>query len=80
MGSCERQNRKRSDENELLDNLSLNDNDLRINLNEIEVLNKLFGSRKLLINAMSQIKNKYADYFNKHKIVIVTAVYIYINK
>lgn len=60
----------RSDKNELLDDFSLSNEELRKNLDEMEMLNNWLGSKKLLISALNEIQNKYSDDFKKRKIVI----------
>jgi ubiquinone/menaquinone biosynthesis C-methylase UbiE len=61
---------KRSDQTELMDDLSLNNDDLRTNLNELEVLNRWVGSKKLLIGALEKVYHNYNHRFEKQKIVI----------
>lgn len=61
---------KRSTENELMDDLSLHNDELRKNLDELEVFNSWFGSKKLLMNALNKIYHKYDAKFKNSKIVI----------
>lgn len=60
----------RSGKDELLDNLTLNNSELRKNLDEMEVLNNWFGSKKSLINSLNKIIDRYSEDFSKQKIVI----------
>lgn len=60
----------RSDKIELMDDLTLASNDLKRNLDEIELLNRLFGSKKLLISTLNKIRHKHLDYFCSKKVKI----------
>jgi 2-polyprenyl-3-methyl-5-hydroxy-6-metoxy-1,4-benzoquinol methylase len=61
---------KRSDENEIMDDLSLKGDDLRKNLDELEYTNRWFGSKKLLLGALNKIHKTYLSDFNNKQIVI----------
>lgn len=60
----------RSVKKELLDDFSISNEDLRKNLDEMEMLNRWFGSKKVLISALDEIQKKYSRYFKNHKILI----------
>jgi 2-polyprenyl-3-methyl-5-hydroxy-6-metoxy-1,4-benzoquinol methylase len=60
----------RSQKNELLDDFNLSNDLLYKNLDELESLNKWFGSKKLLLEALDEIQRRYQDYFVSHKVVI----------
>lgn len=62
--------KKRSERQELMDDLSLKHEALRKNLEELETINHWLGGRKLLIGALDKIYKKYKLYFNSKKIVI----------
>ena len=49
---------KRSHEKELIDDLSLNSDELRKNLNELACINRWFGSKTLLLGALDEIYKK----------------------
>lgn len=61
---------ERLNKKELLDDFSLNDDELRTNLDEMEILNQWIGSKNLLIHALDQIQNKYTSYFSQHPITL----------
>lgn len=60
----------RSEENELMDDLSLSCDDLSRNLHDIEICNRVFGSHKALINALNSIVKKYPAHFKNRKVII----------
>jgi 2-polyprenyl-3-methyl-5-hydroxy-6-metoxy-1,4-benzoquinol methylase len=60
----------RSDEDELMDDLSLSGDELNKNLDELAFCNRVFGSNRALIASLNEILNKYPDYFNNNKVVI----------
>lgn len=60
----------RSEEMELMDDLSLTGDDVSKNLNEIEICNRAFGSNRTLIKALSRIHEKFPDDFSSNKLVI----------
>src|SRR5688500_14506430 len=60
----------RSTHKELLDHLSQDNNILKKNLDEMEMINRWFGSKRLIIHFMNYISNKYIDIFKNNKIVI----------
>ena len=53
-----------------MDDLSLSNNALRKNLDELEIYNHWLGSKKLLIRALNKIHKKYLLHINNSKIVI----------
>jgi SAM-dependent methyltransferase len=55
---------------ELIDSLQIDEKDLYKNLAEFELLNKLFGSNRVLFNGLNKIENKYEFGATKKKIVI----------
>lgn len=55
---------------ELMDNLSLASDDLKKNLDELEMLNRLVGSKHLLLSALDEIHAKYRSHFANNKVVI----------
>lgn len=61
---------KRSESQELMDDLTLKDEALRKNLEELEAINHWLGGQKLLIGTLDKIHKKYTQHFNNKKIVI----------
>jgi 2-polyprenyl-3-methyl-5-hydroxy-6-metoxy-1,4-benzoquinol methylase len=61
---------KRSQQNELMDDLSLNDDDLAKNLSELEQYNKWLGGKTVLLSALDKVHEKYHSHFTKQTIVI----------
>jgi SAM-dependent methyltransferase len=60
----------RSREQESMDDFSLANDELRKNLDELELLNQWFGSRHTLINALDKVLKRYPDKFKQDGIVI----------
>ncbi len=61
---------RRAEKQELMDDLSLNNDELRKNLDELEIYNKWLGSKKSLIHALNIISEKYSQHLSNNKIVI----------
>lgn len=60
----------RSTKNELMDDLTLNTENLRKNLDELKIFNHIFGSQDLLIKALNKIHKRYPEDFKKRSIKI----------
>lgn len=60
----------RSNQSELMDDLSLSNDDLRKNLEELETYNQWLGGKKVLIKALDNIRARHSEYFSNNKIVI----------
>lgn len=62
--------RNRSEQVELMDDLSLDNAELEKNLSELVKFNALFGSVKVYINALHKVYLKYTTKFKNHKLII----------
>lgn len=62
--------KRRSAKKELLDNSLFSDEELKKNLDEMELINQYFGSKKLLITAFTKILNKFPNYFINNTIIV----------
>ncbi len=60
----------RSTKQELMDDLSLSNDELRKNLDELEIYNNWLGCKNVLINSLNTIHEKYSSYIDTHKIII----------
>ncbi len=60
----------RSSESETLDNLSLDNHELQKNLDEMNFINRWFGTKSALLDALNCVWKNYARYFENHTIVI----------
>jgi 2-polyprenyl-3-methyl-5-hydroxy-6-metoxy-1,4-benzoquinol methylase len=61
---------KRSEQRELLDDLSLNHEALKRNLDEMERINRWAGSKQALISSLNCVRKKLRNYFHDHTVVI----------
>ncbi len=61
---------KRSNEQEIMDNLQLDDAELNRNLTELDRYNRLLGGTNVLLNALNTIYHKNNNYITHHKITI----------
>lgn len=62
--------KQRSDENEIMDNLTLAGDDLKLNLDEIDHLNYWLGAERALIKSLNNVYNKRKLYCQTNKIRI----------
>lgn len=60
----------RATHQEMLDHSIQDNTSLRRNLDEMELINRWFGSKRLIINCMNKIAHRYPNYFKNNKIVI----------
>lgn len=61
---------KRSNEQEIMDDLQLDDAELNHNLIELDMYNRLLGGKNVLVNALNIIYRKNLKYINTNKITI----------
>lgn len=61
---------KRSEQLELMDDLCLGTAELRKNLDELVMLNRLVGSKTVLLSALNKVYKRHRHYFHANKIVI----------
>lgn len=62
--------KERSNQTELMDDLSLNNEEFRQNLDELEMLNQWVGSKQVLISALNKVFKKYEKCINNSKLTI----------
>ncbi|SRR5579883_1408525 len=62
--------KRRSAKTELLDNALCSNDELKKNLDEMELINHYFGSKKLLITAFNKIHDKFPNYFRNNTITV----------
>lgn len=62
--------RHRSTKSELMDDLTLDSDELRKNLDELELYNKWLGGKKVLISSLDKIYRKYLSCFTNQKTII----------
>ncbi len=60
----------RSQKKELMDDLSLQSQALKKNLDELATYNQWLGGKRVLLSSLERIHQKYAAYWNEHNIVI----------
>jgi len=60
----------RSEQKELMDDLTLSNEELGRNLDDIEFCNKLFGSNRALLDSLNKILDKYPTHLKNKKIIV----------
>jgi 2-polyprenyl-3-methyl-5-hydroxy-6-metoxy-1,4-benzoquinol methylase len=54
--------KQRSQQKELMDDYSLSGDELALNLRELELTNRLFGSQAALLNSLDKVRDHYPEY------------------